>query len=157
MAIITTANIPTYYHLIFTWIDPIVCFFSGTLVYLFTPGAVVDTFSPGAVARPDHVPFYHRMAGEYAALAFLFAVGLRSTTDIKVWKVIQFATVIIDVGELVSMYLVMRNEGRLDLSGWRGADWFCWILTSWALLGRLAFLGNVGFASASGRKVAKLP
>jgi len=79
------------------------------------------------------------------AVSYLSGVLLRATNDLKVWKHVQTAILLIDIAMLYSAWDALRLQGRLGFADWRGEDWGTVGLTMFVTVLRLAFLAEVGF------------
>lgn len=145
-------QIHAFYRIWFTVIDPVVLVFT-VLVYILRPSIILETSIPSSIVpynTMSHNPLLHQSAALYAFMAIIFGVLLRASSDIKVWKIIQFATLVVNCGLLVTMWAILKSQGRLDLSEWRDRDWFNTGFTVWVALIRIAFLGGVGVSSRDG-------
>ena len=114
-----------------------------------TPQTVVDSFIPNTPRNPDLDMFFQQTAGYMLGLSFLQAVLLRSTSELKIWNVLQYATLIIDAFHLYSLHWGLSRQGRLDPGQWRGEDWGCVLITVIATVYRLAFVLGIGFRAAN--------
>jgi hypothetical protein len=86
----------------------------------------------------------HQCAALYGFMAVMFAVLLRATSDRKVWRIVQTATLAVDVSLLVGGLVNLEQQGRLELSKWRGIDWVTISFTVWVGIVRVCFLMGVG-------------
>ena len=120
-----------------------------------SPQTVVDSFIPNTPRNADLDMFFQQTAGYTLSLCFLQAVLLRSTNDVKTWKMVQYAILIVDLVMLYSLHWGLSRQGRLAPSRWRGEDWGCILVTIIPTFYRLAFVSEVGFRAA-GRNAKNL-
>lgn len=80
---------------------------------------------------------------------------LRISDDLKVWRVVQFATLLVDVSLLVTMRVMLQQQGRLDMGEWRSGDWFNAGFTVWVAIIRGAFLAGFGVGDGARDKVKR--
>lgn len=148
----TTSVVPGFYHFFFTWFDPIVSF-SGAITDFVNQDFVVNSLVPKALrneesVNPNYKFIFQQAGGGMFAVAFLSGALLRATNDLKVWKYVQAAILIIDIAGLYSIWDALKSQDRLQLSTWRGEDWGCVGLTSFVTVLRVAFLVEAGFKKA---------
>ncbi|KAF1845008.1 uncharacterized protein K460DRAFT_365923 [Cucurbitaria berberidis CBS 394.84] len=149
----TKPHVHTFYRAWFTWVDPIVLFFT-ILACIFTPADVLNTVVPADLAplQRFHECLFHQSAALYAFMAIMFAVLLRASPDPKVWRVVQAATLLVDVALLATMYGALKQQGRLETTKWRGGDYFNFLFTVWVAVVRIAFLMGIGGADGGNSK-----
>ncbi|KAL8726356.1 MAG: hypothetical protein Q9166_006763 [cf. Caloplaca sp. 2 TL-2023] len=105
------------YRLAFLYIEPIAAFF-GTLTTLFYPKAYLHSLSPTATYSPLSYPIYAQIAGHDLLFSWLQAVLLRSTSSVKIWKIVLFGILMCDVLHLYGSCVTM--EWRPSLIRGRG-------------------------------------
>jgi hypothetical protein len=74
----------------------------------------------------------------------MFGVLLRASSDAKVWRIVQGATLMVDISLIAIMFAGLNQQGRLAMDKWRGMEWFNMIFTAVITLGRVAYLMGVG-------------
>lgn len=89
-------------------------------------------------------PLLHQSAALYGFMGIIFAVLLRASPDPKVWKIVQAATLGVDISLLITMYLMLAQQGRLETKAWRGGDWSNIGLTVLVAVIRTAYLMGIG-------------
>lgn len=52
----------------------------------------------------------------------IYGVLLRASPDLKVWRIVQAATLGVDISLLAIFYDMLRLQGRLDLRAWHSGD-----------------------------------
>ncbi|KAF2000630.1 hypothetical protein P154DRAFT_522247 [Amniculicola lignicola CBS 123094] len=110
---------------------------------------VVNSLVPNEPPLNPHYAFIFQQAGGgMLAVSFLSGALLRATDDLKVWKYIQAAILIIDVATLYSAWDALRVQDRLRLAAMRGEDWGTVGLTVFVTVLRIVFLAGVGFKKA---------
>ena len=77
---------------------------------------------------------------------------MRASPDPKVWKIVQAATLGVDISLLATLYNLLRLQGRTDVGTWHGGDWFNMLFTVWVALIRIAFLLEVGSEKGEKKK-----
>ncbi|KAH8673798.1 hypothetical protein BX600DRAFT_456211 [Xylariales sp. PMI_506] len=142
------ARIHPIYRLWFTWVDPFVTF-STVFLTLTNPDLMMDAMIPAALSarNPDHDFLLHQLAALYAFLGIIITVLLRYTADVGAWKIVQGAILVVDLAILVSLYVSLGQQGRLDPAVWRSSDWANWAITGVVALLRALFLAGVGLKS----------
>jgi hypothetical protein len=139
-------HIHPFYHVWFTTIDPIVLFFT-VLTCIFAPAMILETVLPPSIEpfNPmSHGPLLHQSAALYGFMGVIFAVLLRASPDPKVWRIVQAATLGVDLALLATMYALLKQQDRLDVKGWGAGDWFNAGFTLWVAAIRVAYLLEVG-------------
>ena len=68
------------------------------------PQAAVDSFMPDTPQNQDLDLFFQHNTGHSQGLCLLQIALLYSTNDIKVWELIQYTTMIIDMVQLYSLH-----------------------------------------------------
>ena len=152
----TTTILPPFYAFFFTYFDPLISL-SGAITDFIAPNFVVNSLVP---ASHLHTPSLHlhynfifqQAGGSMLAVSFLSGVLLRSSTDLKVWKHVQTAILLIDLATLYSAWDALRLQDRLEFRTWRGEDWGTVGLTAFVTVLRVAFLAEVGFRRGRGKK-----
>ncbi|KAF1995555.1 hypothetical protein P154DRAFT_610740 [Amniculicola lignicola CBS 123094] len=141
----TTEVVPGVYRFFFTWFDPIVSF-AGAYMDFAARDLVINSLVPNAPPCNPHYAFiFQRAGGRMLSVSFLSGALLRATDDLKVWKYIQTAILIIDVSTLYSVWDALRVQGRLRFGATRSEDWGTVGITLFATVLRVAFLAGVGY------------
>jgi hypothetical protein len=138
------SNIPLFYHIFFTWLDPIICVW-GAYMDFFDPRLVLSSHIPSPTPDIGHSMILKQRGGGMLNFGFISAVLLRYTTDIQIWRIVQISDFIVDLAYLWAVYEVLSAQGRLGVSTWRAEDWGALAITGTAGIVRLAFLAGVGF------------
>ena len=148
------SNVPAFYRIFFAWLDPI----------LAAPGACINFIAPqrflGMLAGPivhfdpNTVGPYHHLGGLYLMLAFLSATIPRTTSDIRVWKLLQWGILIVDFASISGLYTTLNAQNRLSVSAMTQDDWQWAILTPILILIRSCFIAEVGFSRSTQKKRA---
>ncbi|KAK7179015.1 hypothetical protein DPSP01_013157 [Paraphaeosphaeria sporulosa] len=142
----STAHIHPFYRIWFTIVDPTTLVFT-ILACILSPSTMLATSVPTSFASYDplsHGPLLYQSAALYAFMAIIFGALLRVSSDLNVWKIVQFATLVVDCALLVTLWSMLKQQNRLELAEWRGEDWFNAGFTIWVALIRFAFLGGLG-------------
>jgi hypothetical protein len=153
----STPHIHPFYRIWFTIVDPVVLVFT-VLACIFVPSTILETSVPASFASYDplsHGPLLYQSAALYAFMAIIFGGLLRASNDLKVWRIVQFATLVVDCGLLVTMWTMLKQQERLDLGDWRSGDWFNAGFTVWVALIRVAFLGGLGVGAKLEKKAKR--
>ncbi|KAF2626290.1 hypothetical protein BU25DRAFT_459434 [Macroventuria anomochaeta] len=139
-------HVHSFYRTWFTTVDPIVLFFT-VLTCIFSPATILETVVPRSIEPYNpltHGPLLHQAAALYGFCGIIYGVLLRASPDPKVWRIVQAATLGVDISLLATLYNLLRLQGRTDLSTWHGGDWFNMLFTVWVALIRIAFLLEIG-------------
>lgn len=148
-------HVHSLYRIWFTIVDPAVLFFT-VLACIFSPATILETVVPPSIEvfnPKTHGPLLHQAAALYGFCGIIFGLLLRQSSDPKVWRIVQAATLGVDVSLLATLYNLLRLQGRTDLSAWGGGDWFNMLFTVWVALVRVAFLMGIGGDKGVARKV----
>ncbi|EQB57868.1 hypothetical protein GCG54_00000436 [Colletotrichum gloeosporioides] len=162
-------TIPAPYYHLFTLLDPLIALW-GTSLFLLSPKTVTSSYLPpshnpidpsiahpaaalsistpslAASLREYSLPLHAQIAGHLLSNALLSAVLLRSTTDLKVWRVYQLSLFLVDAFLLYGTFASYALQGRLNpFTTWRVEDWGAVAITTLAGVTRLAFLVGLGF------------
>lgn len=147
-----SAAIPQLYRTFFATIDPILCF-TGILLPLIAPDVSLKSFSPTPVIPPalETRACLDNLAAWFTA-CFLLQVGLLRTrpNDVVVWRYLEAAILIVDVGMLSSYGRALHAQGRVGMGAWRLEEWANIGVTGGVAVIRAAFLVGVGMGR-SGR------
>jgi hypothetical protein len=139
-------HVHSFYRIWFTTIDPTVLFFT-VLACIFSPATILETVLPPSIEAFNplsHGPLLHQSAALYAFMGVMYAVLLRASNDLKVWRIVQGATLGVDLALLATLYALLVQQGRLDIKMWKGGDWFNMVFTVWVALIRIAYLLGIG-------------
>ena len=145
----------SFYRIWFTTVDPIVLFFT-VLTCIFSPATILETVVPRTIEAYNpltHGPLLHQAGALYGFCGIIYGVLLRASPDPKVWKIVQAATLGVDISLLATLYNLLRLQGRTDVGTWHGGDWFNMLFTVWVALIRIAFLLEVGSEKGDKKKI----
>ncbi|KAL8871212.1 MAG: hypothetical protein Q9174_002906 [Haloplaca sp. 1 TL-2023] len=140
------AHIALPYRFIFLYFEPAAAFF-GTYINLFQPTAYLLSLSPAASAStysPLTYPVYAQVAGHLLLFSWLQAILLRSTSSVKIWKILLFGIFMCDLLHLYGNYVGMGAEAFWDPRNWRMEDWVTLCMTYGPAMMRLAFCLEIG-------------
>ena len=147
-------HVHIFYRIWFTWVDPIVI---GCTVFgcIFTPNDALEMLVPGPLPPVDALQsaLLHQAAALFGFMGIMFGVLLRASSDPKIWRIVQAATLAVDVSLIATMFAGLEKQGRLDTAEWRGIEWLNLGFTVWVALIRVGFLSNLG--GQDERKVKK--
>ncbi|KAL0935516.1 uncharacterized protein CTRU02_210107 [Colletotrichum truncatum] len=171
-------EIPAAYRHLFTLIDPLIALW-GTSLFLFTPQTVTSSYlppsyTPAALRDPatSHpastltsttlsaslaeysLPLHSQIAGHLISNAILSTVLLRTTSDVKVWRVYQLSVLVVDAFLLYGTFSSYALQGRSNPLTWRVEDWGAVAITALAGLARALFLLGLGFPKQQRVKAA---
>lgn len=139
-------HVHPFYRVWFTIIEPVVLFFT-VLACIFSPATILETVLPPSIepfSPISHGPLLHQSAALYGFMAIIFGVLLRVSPDPKIWRIVQAATLGVDLALLATMYALLKQQDRLDVAGWRGGDWFNALFTVFVAVIRVAYLRGIG-------------
>lgn len=141
------ASIPLYYRTFFLLIEPIFAL-TGFAMAFFDPKTYLALSDPSSLI--SSVPLSTRMvmlqlANLYLVFAFNEVFILRTTSDIRIWKVLVWGMLISDFGHLYSIAGHSMGAGVYwKIWLWNAMDWglaFVYIV----IPTRICFLMGVGF------------
>jgi hypothetical protein len=142
----SSVNIPSFFRLFFTWLDPIICIW-GAYMDFFDPTLVLSSHIPHPTADLGHAMILKQRGGGMLNFGFISAVLLRYTNDIKIWRIVQVSLLIVDFACFWAIWDVLGVQQRLSPSSWRAEDWGSIVITGTATLTRVLFLLGVGVKS----------
>ncbi|KAF2683445.1 hypothetical protein K458DRAFT_419044 [Lentithecium fluviatile CBS 122367] len=143
---------PAFYRIFFTWLDPIICVW-GAYMDFFDPTLVLSSHIPDLPHDIGHAMILRQRGGGMLNFGFISAVLLRYTTDTTIWRIVQFACLIVDFTYFWGAFGALSAQGRLAAATWRAEDWGAVAITGTATLVRVLFLMGVGLGS--GKKAVK--
>lgn len=145
-----TSPIPRIYHILFTWIDPVM---ATCAIYLdlFAPAFVVDGINPDVPYNPAHAGLFCQLSAPMATTLFLQVFLLRYTNDVGVWKIFQAAILVGDIFVIAGQLQALGTQGRLSVSGCRPEDWGLFGIMGSISLVRLLFVVGFGFEKKDGK------
>jgi hypothetical protein len=142
------SQIPIPYHVLFKWVDPLTGVL-GMYGYFFQRDAVLSLWTPISQRNPSHDLLFYQVGSSLLGFAVINAVVLRRTNDLFVWKALQVAMFLVELGTLDGVFdLVARKHGVLTggfLGGWM---WLEFMLVRAVV--RLSFLAGVGVGKKIG-------
>jgi hypothetical protein len=153
----STPHIHPFYRIWFTIVDPAVLVLT-ILACILVPSTILETTVPASFASYDplsHGPLLHQSAALYAFMAIIFGVLLRASNDLKIWRIVQFATLVVDVGLLITLWAMLKQQKRLDFDALVSGDWLNAGFTVWVAAIRVAFLGGLGVGTKPGKKAKR--
>jgi hypothetical protein len=148
-------HINTFYLLWFTYFDPLVLFLTVASCIL-TPSIALEMLVPASVSPYDplQAPLMWHLAPLFGFMGIMFGVLLRASQDAKVWRIVQAATLAVDVSFIGIMVGALEMQGRLGTWGeWRGIERFNLGFTVMIALGRIAFLMGIGEGNVDKKEV----
>ena len=140
--------IPSFYRIFFTSIDPLIAL-SGAYLSLFDPETILASSFPRShhlsVPSPSHAVLLDQAAGAFLMMAFLMIFMLRTTNDMSIWKLFEFAILITDGTLFFSLGKALATQGRLGIGMLRWEEWGTVGITGFVTVMRIAFLMELGF------------
>jgi hypothetical protein len=85
----------------------------------------------------------------------MFAVLLRASSEQKVWRIVQGATLGVDFALLATLYALLAQQGRLDIKLWSGMDWLYAVFPTSVTLIRIAYFLEIGGEPEGGKEKAQ--
>ena len=137
--------IPSYYRIFFTFIDPVLSSF-GVIMHLQSAKILPNyALTPAIPPATETRLVLDALTGFFAGLVFLQAVLLRARpNDVVVWKCVQAATILVDIGMVGGFVRALGNTGRLDTGKWRPEEWSNVGINSFVGIVRTLFVLGVG-------------
>ncbi|KAF2255459.1 hypothetical protein BU26DRAFT_515174 [Trematosphaeria pertusa] len=136
-------QVPLFYRLFFTWIDPIICVW-GAYMDFFDPALVLSSHIPNPTPDIGHAMILRQRGGGMLNFGFISAVLLRYTTDMTIWRIVQIADLVVDCAYFWAVHGALSAQARLGWQTWRAEDWGSLAITGAAAVARLCFLLRVG-------------
>lgn len=150
----SSPHINAFYRIWFTWVDPLSLVLSVAACFL-TPAAALEMLVPPSKMPyvPEQAAVIYQIGLLYSFLGIMFAVLLRASPDIKVWRIVEGATLFVDLALIVLSFVSLEQQNRLAFEEWRNPEVFNLFFTVLVALIRAAYLVGVG---GSDEKVIKL-
>lgn len=146
-------KIHVFYRFWFLWLDPVIL---GASVYalVFTPQLMLDALAPPPLSayNPDQGFLLHQLAALFTFVAIILGGVLRVSKEIRVWRVVILAVLVVDIAMLASIYASLKQQDRLSLAAIRSEDWSSIVFTGFVTLIRVLFLAGVGVQDAKQKK-----
>ena len=123
-------RIPLPYRLLFLYVEP-VCALFGAIINLVSPITYLLSLSPNATPStydPLTSPIYAQLAGHLLLFTWLQAVLLRSTDDLRVWKIVLAGIVLCDLLHLWGSAQLLGLRGFVDPRAWRLEEWVNFVM-----------------------------
>jgi hypothetical protein len=144
-------NVPTFYRLVFLWIEPISTFVGA--VYAHFSQSYFLTLTHAASAPGLSVPLstsivLSQLANMYLGLGLLEASVLRATSELKVWRTLLTIMLLADIGHLYTV-APLGSWVFWDYSRWNSIDWGNVPVVYFLAITRSLFLLGVGMQPAS--------
>jgi hypothetical protein len=141
------SQIPPAYRFVFLYVEPL-SILTGAVYAAFFQSLYLD-LTHAASAPGTSVPIstsivMTQLANLYLGLAFLEALVLRATSDVKVWKVFLVGLLLADFGHLYSVLPVGR-EIYWAYWRWNAIDWGNVAFVYFLAVTRICMLLGVGF------------
>jgi hypothetical protein len=146
------AHIPLFYRLFFLYIDPLICL-SGIYLAFLDPQSFLLNAVPSALTSsidPTTAPLAAYLIisiGAYSlailSLQLLLLHGLKDAPNglnVKLWKILQFSILLIDIGLIYGIYV----SSPAELATWAGKDWGNVGILGALIIIRSAFLVGIG-------------
>lgn len=137
-----TTRIPTFYRLVFTYFDFFNCILAS--YFYFFRRDISERYIHPTPRNPDHDLVYFNMGGTMLLIGVLHGGLLRYTTDLNVWKIVNFAVLLLDLSLLAGVGDGLAKRGVTSLEGVTSEDWANISITSFVTVVRVAFIAGVG-------------
>jgi DMSO reductase anchor subunit len=137
------ARIPTFYRLVFTYFDVLNCILAAYF-YFFQRDFSQRYIHPTSPRNRDHDLVYFNMGGTMLLIGVLHGGLLRYTSDVNVWKIVNFAVLLLDLSLLVGVGDGLAKRGVTSLEGVTSEDWANITVTSCVTVVRMAFIAGLG-------------
>ncbi|KAL7787141.1 hypothetical protein V8C37DRAFT_390763 [Trichoderma ceciliae] len=138
-----TLRVPFPYRALFLYVEPVEALFGAWLLH-FRPVTFLKTMSPVAKYTTDNQIIYDQLAAAYVLIAFVGAIILRNTNDLRVWKWMLIGNLVCDTLHLYGSWATLGGAVFWDPRIWRPEDWAN-LVTLWGQAAvRLAFVAGVG-------------
>ncbi|KAF4629287.1 hypothetical protein G7Y89_g8864 [Cudoniella acicularis] len=150
-------SIPLFYRLFFLYFDPLICL-SGIYLSFFDQHTFIQNGVPSALSgsitsSAEILPlaaYFMRSVGSYSVSIFALQILLLhqfkdapNGLNVKIWRTLQFAILLIDLGLMYSVFEASPIE-FLDVGGWSSGDWTNNGILGVVIVLRTAFLLGIG-------------
>jgi hypothetical protein len=143
----TTHPVPSFYRLIFLWLEPL-SIFTGAFYAHFMQSYYLHlthaSSAPGPSVPVSTSIVMTQLANLYLGLGLLEALVLRATSEVKVWRMFLFVLLVADIGHLYSVAAV-GNWVYWDYTRWNSIDWGNVPFVYFLAITRSCLLLDVGF------------
>ncbi|KAH7328084.1 hypothetical protein B0I35DRAFT_403514 [Stachybotrys elegans] len=143
------------YRFWFKWLDPFTLLFA---VYglIFTPELVLDVFIPASLStyNRDQGFLFHQLAALYAFVGIMLGGMLRVSHELKAWRLVVAAVLLVDIGILSSIYISLKEQNRMHMEAIRPEELGNILFTAFIAILRVSFLAGVGVQDAPKQKSA---
>ncbi|KAK7222487.1 hypothetical protein V2G26_010490 [Clonostachys chloroleuca] len=143
----THSAIPRLYRVLFTWIDGALSLLVAYIHFFDVQGATREHF-PQLQDLPISTfnPFFFPIGGSMLFASTVQLSLLRYTSDMKVWKIVQFGLILQDISMLLSIVEILRSRDQLtsfaDVS--KTGAFSGLVMVGGRTLVRVAFLNGLG-------------
>lgn len=152
------AKIPAFYRTFFLYIDPVICLI-GIYIFFFDHQAFLESGAPQSITANAKltplIDFLLLCSGSYALFVFAMQILLlhqfKDAPDglnLKIWRIVLFGILLIDLGLLVAMYTA--DPGIWNVAGWGRGEWSNYSILGVVTVLRTSFLLGVGFWKSIG-------
>jgi hypothetical protein len=144
----TTSVVPGFYRFFFTWFDLIVAIHAAYNDFVdqeWVMSSLVPKELRSEGVDRNYRFIFQQAGGGMLGIALLSGGLLRATNDLKIWRYIQAATLLVDFAFVYSAWDAFRVQDRLEPASWRGEDWGTVVIIALVTSLRVAFLAGVGF------------
>jgi hypothetical protein len=146
-----THPVPSFYRLVFLWIEPL-SIFTGAVYAHFMQSTYLH-LTHASSAPGSSVPLSTRivmtqLANLYLGLGLLEALVLRATAEPRVWRTFLFILLVADFGHLYSVAPV-GSWVYWDYTRWNSIDWGNVPFVYFLAVTRSLLLLRVGFNRSS--------
>ncbi|KAH8701298.1 hypothetical protein GQ44DRAFT_744062 [Phaeosphaeriaceae sp. PMI808] len=147
MAPTTTVHIPSFYRLVFLWVEPASILTGAIYAFFLQPTYLTLTHAPTAPGPSVPVStsiVMTQLANLYLGLAILEAFVLRATHEIQVWRTFILTLLIADIGHLYSV-APLGSWVFYQYWNWNAIDWGNVAFVYFLAVTRSLMLLGVGF------------
>ncbi len=137
-------KIPVFYRAMLLWLEPLLAL-NGAFLATFDPTRYLSAMTPHAVYSPQYQVVLDQLAATYVLFAFLEAVVLRVTGELRVWKAVLTGILICDAIHFYATANALGVDVFLSPSLWRWEDWVNISILYGMLPVRLGLIFEVGF------------
>lgn len=151
-------SLPLYYRLFFLWIEPVAtavgAYYAQFLQREYMAMTYSSTAAPVLGVSTGESIVLTQLANLYFCFALNEALVLRSTSDLRVWKIFLVGLLIADFGHLYSVKAA-GLQVYYEVWNWNAMYWGNVGFVYVGALSRMAFLSGVGLDNRSKGKVKR--
>jgi hypothetical protein len=114
-------GIPLLHRFLLLYLEPVMAL-NGAFLAMFNPPLYLNTMTPTAVYKPEWQCVLDQLAATYLLFAWVEAVVLRVSGELKVWKAVMIGILLCDVVHLYATAKALGPDVFFNPTLWRWED-----------------------------------